>query len=124
MTWTVCRLRMVGGSSHGGMFMNIVHYRITIITLAIASAITAACGGNASLLPVGPSRTSAGASISGTVSGTGVTAVRALDGGAFSLLDSKTSVTVSIVGTNISTTVDRQGPFTLNNVPARTVKPD
>jgi hypothetical protein len=49
-----------------------------------------------------------------------VTATRALDGGAFSLL-ATSSVTVSIVGTNISTTTDGQGQFTLNNVPAGTV---
>src|SRR5258705_6280863 len=105
MTWTVCRLRMVGGSSHGGMFMNVVHYRITIITLAIASAITAACGGNASLSPVGPSRTSAGASISGTLIWTGVTTVRALDGAAISLPASTTSMSGSIDWTDISSTL-------------------
>ena len=91
------------------------------ILAAMIVAVTA-CGGDASLSPVGPSRSSSspGASISGTVSGTGVTATRALDGGAFSLL-ATSSVTVSIVGTNISTTTDGQGQFTLNNVPAGTV---
>ena len=93
-----------------------------IILAASIVAITA-CGGNASVAPssVGPSRSSsAGPSISGTVSGTGVTATRALDGGAFSLL-ATSSVTVSIVGTNISTTTDGQGQFTLSNVPTGTV---
>jgi len=92
------------------------------ILAATIVAVTACGGGDASLSPVGPSRSSAsaGASISGTVSGTGVTATRALDGGAFSLL-ATSSVTVSIVGTNISTTTDGQGQFTLNNVPAGTV---
>ena len=90
------------------------------ILAATIVAVTACGGGDASLSPVGPSRSSAGASISGTVSGTGVT-TRALDGSGFSLLDSKTSVTVSIVGTNISTTVDGQGQFTLNDVPTGTV---
>jgi len=91
------------------------------ILAAMIVAVTA-CGGDASLSPVGPSRSSssAGASISGTVSGTGVTATRALDGGAFSLL-ATSSVTVSIAGTNISTTTDGQGQFTLNNVPEGTV---
>ncbi|HEY3157774.1 MAG TPA: DUF5666 domain-containing protein [Vicinamibacterales bacterium] len=91
------------------------------ILAAMIVAVTA-CGGDAALSPVGPSRSSSspGASISGTVSGTGVTATRALDGGAFSLL-ATSSVTVSIVGTNISTTTDGQGQFTLNNVPAGTV---
>jgi hypothetical protein len=49
-----------------------------------------------------------------------VTATRALDGGAFSML-ATSSVTVSIAGTNISTTTDGQGVFTLNNVPEGTV---
>ena len=91
------------------------------ILAAMIVAVTA-CGGDATLSPVGPSRSSSspGASISGTVSGTGVTATRALDGGAFSLL-ATSSVTVSIVGTNISTTTDGQGQFTLNNVPEGTV---
>jgi len=90
-----------------------------IILAAMIVAVTA-CGGNATLSPVGPSSSSAGASISGTVSGTGVTATRALDAGSFGMLGS-TSVTVSIVGTNVSTTTDGQGQFTLNNVPAGTV---
>jgi len=93
-----------------------------IILAATIVAVGACGGGDASLSPVGPSRTSssAGPSISGTVSGTGVTATRALDGGAFSML-ATSSVTVSIAGTNISTTTDGQGVFTLNNVPEGTV---
>jgi hypothetical protein len=90
-----------------------------IILAAMIVAVTA-CGGNASLSPVGPSSSSAGASISGTVSGNAVTATRALDGGTFGMLASS-SVTVSIAGTNISTTTDGQGQFTLNNVPEGTV---
>jgi len=93
-----------------------------LILAATIVAITACGGGgDASLSPVGPSRSPAGASISGTVSGTGVTAARVLDdGSAFSTL-ATSSVTVSIAGTNISTTTDGQGQFTLNNVPAGTV---
>jgi hypothetical protein len=91
-----------------------------IILAAMIVAVTA-CGGNATLSPVGPSSSSAGASISGTVSGIGVTATRALDAGAFSTLAATSSVTVSIAGTNISTTTDGQGQFTLNNVPEGTV---
>jgi hypothetical protein len=90
-----------------------------IILAAMIVAVTA-CGGNASLSPTGPSRTAAGASISGTVTGNSVTATRALESGSFSMLASS-SVTVSIVGTNISTTTDGQGQFTLNNVPEGTV---
>src|SRR5258705_51629 len=90
-----------------------------IILAAMIVAVTA-CGGNGSLSPVGHSSSSAGASISGTVSGNAVTATRALDGGTFGMLASS-SVTVSIAGTNISTTTDGQGQFTLNNVPEGTV---
>ena len=90
------------------------------ILAATIVAATACGGGDASLSPVGPSRSSAGASISGTVSGNGVTATRAFDGSTFSTL-ATSSVTVSIVGTNISTTTDGQGQFTLNNVPTGTV---
>ena len=42
------------------------------IILAAMMVAVAACGGNASLSPVGPSSTSAGASISGTVTGSSV----------------------------------------------------
>src|SRR5258705_10689573 len=90
-----------------------------IILAAMIEAVTA-CGGNASLSPVGPSSSSAGASISGTVSGNAVTATHALDGGTFGMLASS-SETVSIAGTKISTTPAGQGQFTLNNVPAGTV---
>jgi len=91
--------------------------RIILAAMIVAAT---ACGGNASLSPVGPSGSLSGASISGTVSGAAVTATRALDGGTFSTLASS-SVTVSIAGTNISTTTDGQGQFTLNNVPEGTV---
>jgi hypothetical protein len=90
------------------------------IILAAMMVAVAACGGNASLSPVGPSSTSAGASISGTVTGSPVTAIRALNSGAFGML-ATSGITVSIVGTNISTTVDGQGDFTLTNVPTGTV---
>jgi len=92
-----------------------------IILAAMMVAVTA-CGGNATLSPVGPSSSSAGASISGTVSGIGATATRSLDAGAFSMLAAtSSSVTVTVAGTNISTTTDGQGQFTLNNVPEGTV---
>ena len=90
------------------------------IILAAMMVAVAACGGNASLSPVGPSSTSAGASISGTVTGSSVAAIRALGSGAFGML-ATSGITVSIAGTNISTTVDGQGDFTLTNVPTGTV---
>ncbi len=99
--------------------MKVVRSHVTIFALSITAAVIAACGGNASLSPVGPSSARSGASISGTVSGASVTSIRAVDG-PFSLL-AASSVTVSIAGTNISTMVDGQGQFTLNNVPSGTV---
>lgn len=100
--------------------MKVVRSHVTLFALLVSTVVLAACGGNASLSPVGPSRSTTGASISGTVSGTGVNAVRALDGGPFGVL-ATSSVTVSIAGTNISTAVDGQGQFTLNDVPTGTV---
>ena len=100
--------------------MKVVRSHVTLFALLVSTVVLAACGGNASLSPVGPSRSTSGASISGTVSGTGLTAVRALDGGPFGVL-ATSSVTVSIAGTNISTVVDGQGQFTLNDVPTGTV---
>jgi len=100
--------------------MKVVRSHVTLFALLVSTVVFAACGGNASLSPVGPSRSTTGASISGTVSGTGVNAVRALDGGPFGVL-ATSSVTVSIAGTNISTMVDGQGQFTLNDVPTGTV---
>jgi hypothetical protein len=91
--------------------------RIILVAMMVA---VAACGGNASLSPVGPSSTSAGASISGNVTGSAVTGIRALNPGAFGML-ATSGITVSIAGTNISTTVDGQGDFTLTNVPTGTV---
>jgi hypothetical protein len=90
------------------------------IILAAMMVAVAACGGNAALSPVGPSATSAGPLISGTISGSSVTGIRALDSGSFGMFGAS-SITISIVGTNISTTADGQGQFTLTNVPTGTV---
>jgi hypothetical protein len=91
--------------------------------LAVVALLATACGGNASLSPVGPSSASAGASISGIVRGSAVTPTpsRALSEETFSALDSRSGVTISIVGTGISTNADNQGQFTLNDVPSGTV---
>ena len=90
---------------------------LTILALALT---TAACGGNASLSPAGPSgtATTGGAVITGRVSGI---ATAAANDTAFRTM-AMTSVTVTVVGTNISTTIDGAGRFTLNNVPAGTVQ--
>jgi hypothetical protein len=91
--------------------------------LAVVGLIAAACGGNAALSSVGPSSASAGASISGIVRGTAVTPTpsRTLSENTFATLDSRSGVTISVIGTGISTNADNQGQFTLDNVPSGTV---
>src|SRR4026207_2263026 len=91
--------------------------------LAVVGALATACVGQASLPPVGPSSASAGASITGIVRGTAVTPTpsRTLSDETFTTPDSKSGVTISVVGTGISTNADNQGQFTLNNVPSGTV---
>ena len=101
--------------------MNVVRSNITVFAVVLTAALVAACGGNATLSPVGPSSTSAGASISGTISGSILAARLAIGSESFSVLDSR-GVTVTIVGTGISTTADNQGQFTLNNVPSGTLQ--
>jgi hypothetical protein len=101
--------------------MNVVRSSITILAFVLIATLATACGGNASLSPVGPSSTSAGASISGTISGSALAAPLAVEPGSFGLMETR-GVMVSVVGTGISTTADHQGQFTLNNVPTGTVQ--
>ena len=91
--------------------------------LAVVGLLAAACGGDASLSSIGPSSASARASISGIVRGTAVTPTpsRTLGEETFTALDARSGVTISIVGTGISTNADNQGQFTLDNVPSGTV---
>jgi uncharacterized protein DUF5666 len=103
------------------MFMNVVRSNVTVFVLVLTAAFVAACGGNATLSPVAPSSASAGASISGTISGSALAAPLAAGSESFSVLDAR-GVTVTIVGTGMSTTADNQGQFTLNNVPSGTVQ--
>ena len=49
--------------------MNAVRSNVTVFAFVFTAAFLGACGGNAALSPVGPSSASAGASISGTISG-------------------------------------------------------
>jgi hypothetical protein len=104
--------------------MQLVRPTTAIAVLAIASALAAACAGDGSLSPVGPSsQTSGGASITGTIRGGATSAPRTLGDQILGTLDTRSSaVTVSVVGTGISTTADNQGVFTLNNVPTGTVQ--
>jgi len=91
--------------------------------LAVVALLSTACGGDASLSSVGPSSASGGASISGVVRGSAVTSTpsRALGENTFAALDTRSGVTISVVGTGISTNADNQGQFTLDNVPSGTV---
>lgn len=102
-------------------FMRVIRSTITVFAFVLTAIVAAACGGNASLSPVAPSSSSAGASISGIISGSAIAAPLAVDSGSFSMLDTR-SVTVSVVGTGISTTADNHGQFTLTNVPEGTVQ--
>ena len=102
--------------------MQLVRSTTAIIVLVLASGAAAACGGNASMSPVGPSSSgSGGASITGTIRGTAVTPLRTLRAETFTTLETPSGVTVSVAGTGISTTADSQGQFTLNNIPSGTV---
>ena len=103
--------------------MHLIRSTPRTAVLVIVGLMAAACGGNAALSSVGPSSASSGASITGIVRGTAVTPSpsRTLSEGTFTTLDSKSGVTISVVGTGISTNADNQGQFTLNNVPSGTV---
>src|SRR5436190_9430888 len=91
--------------------------------VVVVGLVAAACGGNGSLSSIGPSSASAGASISGVVRGSAVTPTpsRSLSAETLTTLDARSGVTISIVGTGISTNADNQGQFTLDNVPSGTV---
>jgi len=103
--------------------MHLIRSTAGTAVLAIVGLIVAACGGNAALSSVGPSSASSGASITGIVRGTAVTPTpsRTLSEETFTTLDSKNGVTISVVGTGISTNADNQGQFTLDNVPTGNV---
>ena len=94
------------------------------ILAALAVAIcAAACGDGASMSATGPSlssSSSAGAVITGQV--INATAMPAVSGeGAFATLADRT-LTVRVMGTDISTTLDGQGRFTLTGVPGGTIQ--
>src|SRR5262249_49929229 len=133
-------LDLMGSQRHGccpspglGLFRRIpAMNRVRCGMLLVISVFIAACGGNASLSPTAPSRTgglSSGAVISGQVNGASLPATTRSTSDTLataSVLSAGTlataSVTVKIVGTNISTTTDGQGNFTLTGVPPGDVK--
>jgi len=99
--------------------------RIVSLLCGIAVGITAACGGtgSASLSPAAPSSSGSGATISGRVTGPTAAslAASARDLDTFRTMETRT-ITVSIVGTSMTTTTDGNGQFTLTNVPSGTVQ--
>jgi hypothetical protein len=103
--------------------MHLIRSTAGTAVFAVVGLIAASCGGNAALSSVGPSSASSGASITGIVRGTAVTPTpsRTLSEATFTTLDSKSGVTISVVGTGISTNADNQGQFTLDNVPTGNV---
>lgn len=103
--------------------MNVVRSIITRFAFAFTPLVIAACGGNGVESSIAPSAivSSAGASISGTISGSALSAPLTVGTGTFGMMDAH-GVTVSVVGTGISTNADNQGRFTLQNVPTGTVQ--
>ena len=93
---------------------------VTFALGVVVLAASVACGGaSGSLSPTGPSGASVGgARITGHVNST--IGLQALAPNSFAPL-ATTSLHVSISGTNISSTVDGNGQFTLNGVPPGTV---
>lgn len=101
--------------------MNVPRSWLTFLAPVLTAFVVAACGGQGTLSsPVAPS-SSAGASISGTISGGARSAPLTIDSGSFRLLDAR-GVTVSVAGTGIATVADSRGQFTLTNVPTGTVQ--
>lgn len=91
------------------------------VTKALALLVTAlfvsGCGQWAPPLPTAPSSTSAGATITGTVAGVPSSAA---------LLDTAASTggggTVTVVGTNITASINGSGKFVLKSVPSGTIR--
>ena len=101
--------------------MIVPRYLPAFLACVLTTVVVAACGGEGTLSsPIAPS-SSAGASISGTISGSARSAPLTIESGSFSLLDAH-GVTVSVAGTGISTVADNRGQFTLTNVPTGTVQ--
>lgn len=111
--------------------MSDVHSRVLL--LVISATVAAACGSNASLSPTAPSAGGAGTSgavIVGRVSGASAPIVARDTASANDTRDTSStfvtlatsSITVKITGTNISTTTDGQGQFTLTGVPPGNVQ--
>jgi uncharacterized protein DUF5666 len=108
--------------------MNSVPFRSLLLAISVVLAIS--CGDNASLSPTAPSGSGGGTGaviIGQVMSGASApvtprsTADRLATANTFATADSA-SVTVKVVGTNISTTTNGQGQFTLTGVPPGEVR--
>jgi len=95
-----------------------------LLAVVIATSAAACSGGSESMSPTGPSG-ARGAQIAGRVSGVNMSSTASINGlSAGPLTQTTTSsgpLKVSINGTNIETSVDGTGHFTLNGVPAGTI---
>ena len=95
----------------------------------VVALVSAACGGDASFAPTSPSSTG-GRGVQGTSTGTVITgtvngfasSTTALSTEAVAATAATTPVTVTVVGTNMSTTIDRFGRFRLTDVPTGDVQ--
>ena len=97
----------------------------TVVALFAVALFAAACSQDASLSPTSPSAaggrgaSSTGAVITGTVNGVALSTLSSSD---VATTLANLPVTVTVVGTSISTTVDRSGRFQLTNVPTGDVQ--
>ena len=96
--------------------------RIFGVAIIPALLVTIGCGSDASFSPTAPSATngSRGAVITGRVTGMSTSATTATQGTFTTMAESR--VTVTVVGANISSTVDGTGQFTLTGVPPGDVR--
>ncbi len=96
---------------------------LAAVTVVIAAASLAACGGSSpstpGVSPTAPTSPSTPAAVTGaTITGT----VQGLAGSsAAGRVGARDVITVTVAGTTITATIDSQGTFVLNGVPAGTV---
>jgi hypothetical protein len=95
--------------------MTVIKPRWIVFAFSVAVASSIACGGSASLSPTGPSANGSTAVITGRVNGMSGLPVSA-PSNSFAPR-ATTSLRVTISGTDITSTVDGSGQFTLNGVP-------
>lgn len=100
--------------------------RSTIGTMLVLAAIASGCGSAASISPAAPSGIGAspsqsGATISGRVTSATSSVVAAPTGERWAAM-TNAGINVTVVGTSLNTVTDRNGLFTLSNVPSGRVQ--